>query len=127
MAPERWIWPNATITRVIDGDSLTARLTRDIGFHGVVQFDQRVRLNRINTPPEKTEVGKAAARYLAGLLRVSNGVPSLPVTLESVKPYKYGDEWMAELTLPDGRNVSDEMVASGSAVYWDGTGPRPGG
>lgn len=115
-----WIWPGTTITRIIDGDSLIAHMTKDIGFNGFVSFDQKLRLNRINAPAIKTSNGQAAWTFLSTLL------PSVGlVTLETLKPYKYGDEWMAEITLPNGQNVSDVMVATAHAVYWDGTGPRP--
>lgn len=121
-----WSWPGARVTRIIDGDSFVARLSRDVGFHGTLEFEVKLRLNRINTPPIKTDQGKSAASFLSALVRVSE-VASPPLLIETVKPYKYGDEWMAEITLPDGRNVSDVMVSSGGGVYWDGQGPRPGG
>jgi|SRR6478752_4174324 len=117
-----WSWPNSTITRVIDGDSLVAHLTKDIGFHGTVTFDQKLRLNRINASPVNTQAGKAAMTFLT-LKLMSNIV----VFLETISPYKYGDEFMCEITLPTGENVSDLMVSSGNAVYWNGQGPRPGG
>jgi len=122
-----WLWPNSTITRIIDGDSFTARVSRDLGFHGTAVFEVRLRLNRVNAPPAKTIPGTRATDYFAALVRNGAGIPSVPVLIETVKAYKFGDEWMAEVTLPDGRNVSDVMVADGMAVYWDGTGPRPGG
>jgi len=115
-----WAWPASTITRVIDGDSVVARMIRDIGFHGFVTFDQRLRLNRINASPGSTDLGMAATAMVTAYL-------GLPVGIVTIKPYKYGDEWMAEITLPDGTNLSDALVAAGLAVYWDGTGPRPGG
>lgn len=117
-----WVWPNSSITRVIDGDSLVARMTKDIGFHGIVTFDQRLRLNRINASPIKTPEGLAATQYLTTTLQAVG-----LVTLETVKPYKYGDEWMVEITLPDKSNMSDLMVTNGHALYWNGEGPRPGG
>jgi endonuclease YncB( thermonuclease family) len=116
-----WQWPNSFVTEVIDGDTFKARLTRDIGFHGETTFIQKLRLNRINAPEVKTPNGILAKTQFLELVRPS----LLSVNIATVKPYKYGDEWMAEVTLPDGRNVSDEMVKSGYAVYWDGTGPRP--
>lgn len=119
-----WTWPGSTVTRIIDGDSLTATVTRDLGFHGTATFAVRLRLNRINTPPASTDAGKLATR-MATVLLVAD--PPVQVLIETVGPYKYGDEWMAEITLPDGRNVSDALVAGGWAVYWDGNGPRPGG
>jgi endonuclease YncB( thermonuclease family) len=107
--------------RVIDGDSLIAEVTRDLGFNGKATFTQRLRLNRINCPRLFTEAGVAAKDATTQL--VTGG--SLDIT--TVKAYKYGDTWMAEIVLPDGRNVSDELVATGHAVYWSGQGARPGG
>ena len=114
-------WPGATITRVVDGDSVIARLTRDVGFHGVLTFEQRLRLNRINTPPASTDQGKAATAF------TNAWVGGQVLSIDTVKPYKYGDEWMAEITGTTGQNLSDALVTQGLAVYWDGTGPRPGG
>lgn len=126
-----WSWPNSKVTRVIDGDSLTAILTKrnDLGFYitNETQFPVRLRLNRINTPPIKTTEGHQAALFLTGLLLNVD----LPVLILTYKGYKYGGgdvpEWMAEIILPSAENVSDLMVSKGYAVYWDGEGPRPGG
>lgn len=115
-----WDWPGSLVTRVVDGDSLVARLTRDVGFHGILTFDQKLRLNRINAPAVKSVDGVAAKVFLTSLLE---GVG--PVSIQTVKAYKFGDEWMAEVTLTDGSNVSDVMVLTNHAVYWDGSGPRP--
>lgn len=117
--PERWLFPDSKVTRIIDGDTLTAELTRDVGFHGRLTYQQRLRLERINALPKTTTGGRSATAHLAQL------VTGVLVHIETTGPYKYRDEWMAELTLPDGRNVSDELVNAGLAVYWNGTGPRP--
>lgn len=127
-----WTWPDSTITRVIDGDSLTARVHRDLGFGGVCTFEVRLRLNRINTPPVSTAAGKDARAVLLELLRWTPLEPHTPpMLIETFRTYKYGGgdvpEWMAEITLPDGRNAGDTLVATGAAVFWDGQGPRPGG
>jgi endonuclease YncB( thermonuclease family) len=116
-----WDWPDSMVTRVIDGDSFEAQLAKDIGFHGVTTFRQKLRLNRINAVPVKTAHGLEAKKYLEELVKPNMSL----VFIETVKPYKYGDEWMAEVTLLDGKNVSDDMVKNAMAVYWDGTGPRP--
>lgn len=123
-----WSWPNPSLTRVIDGDSLVMRLTKvttiDIGFHGTVShqvdFDQKLRLNRVNAPKASSAAGKTATAYLTNLL-TTVGLGNDTIT----ETYKYGDEWMVEITLKDGTNVSDVMVSSGHAVYWNGEGPRP--
>lgn len=122
-----WSWPGSRIVRLIDGDTLDVAVTRDVGFGGTLTYAVRLRLARINAPKGKSADGKAAAAYLASLLPVG-GV----FDLVTVKPYKYSGppdeagEYMAEITLPDGRNVSDAMVATGHAVWWNGEGPRPG-
>jgi endonuclease YncB( thermonuclease family) len=115
-----WVWPASQLVRVVDGDTFVASLTRDLGFHGRAVFEQKLRLARINAPAVNTDDGRKARAALVGLL-----TPEFEVT--TTRAYKYGDEWMAEVVLPDGMNVSDQLVRVGLAVYWDGTGPRPGG
>lgn len=127
----KWLWLDSVVTEVIDGDTIMAKVTRtetlgpiDIGFHGEanvelsVPFEQKLRLNRTNAPKLTTKKGQAAAEAVR---RLTEG----RVTIQTIKPYKYGDEFMAEVTLADGRNLSDVLVSDGFAVYWDGNGPRP--
>lgn len=120
-----WSWPDSVITRVLDGDTCDIMLTRDLGFEAHASFPVRLRLNRINAYPVKTNRGfQAKARVLA----LTAGAK---VTITTGRGYKYGapdgktGEWMAEVLLPDGRNLSDLLVAEGLAVHWDGQGPRP--
>jgi endonuclease YncB( thermonuclease family) len=129
-----WVWPDAQLLAIIDGDTIEMRVTKDtkvdIGFGGVTEesatFNVRLRLNRINAPAKYTVAGQASMAYLQGMLMVGS-----TYKLETMKPYKYGGpdnspgEWMAEITLSDGGNVSDLMVGALMAVYWDGQGPRP--
>lgn len=127
-----WPWPNSTITRIVDGDSIAAYVHRDLGFGGVASFNVKLRLNRINTPPLNTQAGRDAEAVTKELLRWQDADPHTPpLLIETFRTYKYGGgdvpEWMAEVTLPDGRNLSDTLVALGAAAFWDGTGPRPGG
>lgn len=122
-----WVWPGATITRVVDGDTIDARVTRDMGFGGVAQYIVRLRLNRINTAPAYTESGKAATAF------VTAWASGQVLSIETLKAYKYGGpdtspgEWMAEVTGTTGGNLSDALVTQSLAVYWDGQGVRPGG
>lgn len=119
-----WSWPASQILRVVDGDTLDALVRRDIGFGGWVQLPVRLRLARINAPAGSTVAGGLARAYLTTLLPPT-------VDLTTSKPYKYGGvdgqvgDWVAEVTLPDGRNVSDEMVTAGHAAPWNGSGSRP--
>ena len=117
-----WPWPGSTITRVKDGDSFVATVTRDLGFHGTATFSQNMRLDRINCPPKGTDVGDAATAFV-----LSKVTPGVIVNIETTGPYAWRDEWMAEVTLPDGSNLSDALVTAGLALYWNGQGSRPGG
>lgn len=121
-----WLWPESKVVAVIDGDTFDALVKRDLGFGGVATYPIRLRLNRINTPKVSSSNGKLARERATALLTASPAIH-----LETIKPYKFGGpadqrgEYMAEVTLPDGGNLSDLLVAEGLAVYWDGNGPRP--
>lgn len=120
-----WSWPNSSISRVLDGDTVEASVTRPIGFGGAVTFPVRLRLNRINAARSNTAKGRLAK---ARVLHLTTGVRLDIITLNG---YKYGappgltGEWMAEVLLPGTVNLSDLLVAEGLAVHWDGAGPRP--
>jgi endonuclease YncB( thermonuclease family) len=102
-----------------------ARVTRDIGFGGTTSFTVRLRLNRVNAPKLTTRRGAAAKAY------VETTVLGARVDITTTEPYKYGGphnspgEWMAEIVLPDGSNLSDLLMTQGLAVAWDGDGERP--
>jgi endonuclease YncB( thermonuclease family) len=119
-----WEWPDTPITYVVDGDTFDAMVARDLGFNGKAIFPVRLRLHRVNTPPKNSVTGRIATARVAELT-------AAPVFVLTLKPYKYGGpahtvgEWMAEVVLPSGDNLSDLLVREELAVYWDGTGPRP--
>jgi hypothetical protein len=118
-----WLFPGAVLERVVDGDTFIARLTRtaDFGFHVISTLSsvQRFRLNRAAAAPASTDSGAGAARALTEML---SGAPFL---LTSVGPYKFGDEWMAEVVLADDRNVTDTLIAEQWAALWSGRGAQP--
>ena len=119
-----WHWPASTIVRVIDGDTIDARLTRDLGFGGLAVLPVRLRLNRINAPKLSSLAGRRARDRVASL--VLGGA----VDITTIRSYKYGGpddqvgEYMAEIVLPVG-NLSDLLIAERLAVAWDGEGVRP--
>jgi endonuclease YncB( thermonuclease family) len=120
-----WNWPKSKITRVVDGDTVDALLTRDIGFNGTVTFPVRLRLAGVNAPAGSTDRGRAATEWLRSELEGKT------VDLVTLKPYKYGGpadatgEYMARITATDGDDVAAVMVQRGHAVAWDGRGARP--
>jgi endonuclease YncB( thermonuclease family) len=120
---EQWVYPGAELVRVVDGDTFDAVVSRslDMGFHVTVtgSSKQRFRLNGCNAAPDSTDSGKGAAARLAELL--GRG----PFTVVSVRPYKYGDEWMGVVTLADGTDVTATMIAEQWSAAWDGNGKQP--
>jgi endonuclease YncB( thermonuclease family) len=117
-----WHYPGARVAAIVDGDSFYADLSRafDFGFHVTVTASarQKFRLNRCNAAAGTTPSGRGASTRLAELLAGGFDV-------DSVGAYKYGDEWMAEVTMPDGRNVTDVLIAEQWAAPWNGQGPQP--
>jgi endonuclease YncB( thermonuclease family) len=91
---------SATVTRVIDGDT--------VEFHSEilnVKFDERCRMHRYNAPetkgPEKLE-GLKATEYLKSL------VEGEAVMISTGKRDKYG-HWLCEINMLDGSNINDLM------------------
>jgi endonuclease YncB( thermonuclease family) len=125
-------WTVTSILRIIDGDTFDAETTRefDDGFGDRILSikRRRYRLARINAAKSSSSAGNKSKIYVAQMLI---GSPTITV----LNAYKYGNdgtkdmpldgEWVAEVTLKDGSNLSDLMVSAGHAVYWNGEGPRP--
>ena len=97
----------ATIVRVVDGDTLIADL--DLGFHITHQITAR--LLGINAPEMRTPAGPPARDALSGLILGKQ------FEVETVKDRKekYG-RYLLTVLLPDGSSVNDWMVANGHAV-----------
>jgi endonuclease YncB( thermonuclease family) len=105
----------ATITRVIDGDTVVADI--DLGFHATMR-GVHVRLARINAPELWTgEPGEAARAALQKFIGAS---PSGPVSavIESHSLDKYG-RVLGEVWVGDVR-ASDWMVANKQAAPYYG-------
>jgi endonuclease YncB( thermonuclease family) len=106
-----------------DGDTLVADC--DLGFR--LTFRQAVRLYGCDAPELHGPTRKAGLAALA--YAESLAPPGSAVLVQSYKPRpadRYG-RWLARVTLPDGRDVSAELIRAGHAVPYDGgkrgTGP----
>lgn len=119
----------ATITRVIDGDSIVAEVLIANAFHERWLAERVWRLNGCNARElhDPTGGGRAAKDNLTTILPVG-----LPVTISSIKVDPYTDSryesarYDATVTLPGGVDLVGLLIASGWAAAWDGrTQPRP--
>lgn len=106
----------AIVTRVYDGDSITADI--DLGL-GVWLRGQKLRLWGIDTPElrgDEREDGLAARAFLVNELGGEDAIDAgSKVILETHKDKagKYG-RWLATIWL-GGRNVNEALVAAGHA------------
>lgn len=98
---------SAKLIRVVDGDGVV--LDIDLGFYQW-RLNRSYRLGRIDAPEMNTVEGVAAKTHLSSLL---NGANYLMVTTSKADSF---DRWIVEL-FADGRNLNDQMVADGHAVY----------
>lgn len=129
----------ATVANLHDGDTIDVSIVlvasrahrhladRDLGFNvhevsgkGIMLERQSVRLLGCNAPELSTDAGEAALAFLQTVLHVGD-----EVTVTSVNWDKYGGRVDGQVTLPDGRDLAQVMVAAGHAAVWDGKGPKP--
>lgn len=99
----------ATVTSVYDGDTFHADL--DLGWK-VWHLDQRVRIQNISAPEYHAAEGMESKATLMTYL-----APGDIVKLHSTKLDQYG-RTLALVTLSDGRDVGELMIAEGAAVPW---------
>lgn len=106
---------NATIENVVDGDTVDAVV--DLGFTVFVKV--RFRLFGLDTmekndrDPVKREQARLATEF------VKTKCLNTPVTLKSHKTDKYG-RWLAEIFLPDGSTVNNQLITEGLAIPYFG-------
>jgi micrococcal nuclease len=113
---------NAVVTNVVDGDTFDADV--DLGFRAWIR-GLRFRVRHINAPEmhgPSLAAGRAATDFAVGLLR---GGPDWPgrVTMRTEKTDDFG-RWLAEVTLPDGRDFGAAMIGAGHAVPYEGPHPH---
>lgn len=124
----------ATVLAVHDGDTFKLDVDlgpwrhadQDFGMHVFVEgrrlkIHETVRLARCNAPELATPEGQVALGQLLAMMPVGTAVIAQTHVDETEK---YG-RLLAEVTLPDGSNVTDRMIAGGWAAPWDGHGPKP--
>lgn len=116
MKPPR-VYP-ATVIRWVDGD--TVELEVDLGFYLTTR--QHFRLLGYNAPEV---VGAERSAGLASMMIACSFAPELgKVTVVSTKGDKYG-RWLANVILPDGRDLVSALIDAGAGKAWDGTGAKP--
>lgn len=98
----------ATILRVIDGDTVDAKV--DLGFD--IRFTMKLRLFGINAPEMRTPAGPLAKQHLIELIGTN------PVMIQTLKDRKekYG-RYLATI-VANGVNVNLQMVLDNHAIAY---------
>lgn len=104
-----WTVP-ATITRWVDADTLTARLS--LGWH--LHLDGRIRVEGCDAPELRTPAGKAALAWTQAFVPVG-----LEVTCVSRSLDKYG-RVLGALVLPNGDDYATALIKAGHAKPYNG-------
>lgn len=100
---------NATVVRIVDGDTLDADV--DLGFY--MKTRQRFRLARIDTPERGEEGFTEATDRVKELCPVGS-----EIIITSTKTGGFG-RWLAEVTYSeDQRNLSDQLLMEGLAKLY---------
>jgi endonuclease YncB( thermonuclease family) len=114
---------NAVVTDVHDGDTITVNL--DLGV-GTWHHDFHVRLIGGNAQELKDPGGEEARQNLAGLLPLgSRVVVRSHKAGKDIEPDKFGGRWLADVTLPDGRDLVAHLIEQQWLAPWDGSGKKP--
>lgn len=119
------------VTEIHDGDTFRVQVTvpakrkaRDIGWDVTVaakcQILVDVRLDGCNAAELGTAQGKAALAYLTSIMPVGT-----QVFLISKGWDKYAGRSDAAIYLPNGHDLTTDMIAAGQAAPWNGEGPKP--
>lgn len=101
---------NATLHKVIDGDTIDVLV--DLGFR--VTLKVRIRLARINTAELVGSPGLQRDRAVLAKQHLANSIGNSPLKVRSLSIDKYGRS-IAEVYLPDDRNLSDLMLEANMA------------
>lgn len=102
------IWVrDAEVVRVIDGDTIEAKLT--LGYYVAITI--KIRLRGINAPEKNTAEGKKVMAYVQQLLPAGT-----PIVVETYhKPEDPRDRWVGKVFKGD-MNLSDHLLAKKMAV-----------
>ena len=119
----------AKLLKTVDGD--TASLMLDLGFN--IHLEVEVRFKGINAPETHSTnpLEKEAALHAAAQLNLLLARGPLTVKTERTSKNDIGDKqekygrYLATVINGAGLNVNEEMLKTGNAISYDGSGARP--
>lgn len=106
----------AEVTRIIDGDTVEARVAVWMGQDVVT----KVRLRGIDAPEIRAACGPERDKAIAARDTLAKLVGTRPVTLAEIGPDKYFGRVVAKVLTADGRDAGAVLVADGLARAYGG-------
>jgi len=110
---------SARVERVIDGDSLRARVTIWLG----QEVTTTIRLAGIDTAELRSRCPRAHERAAAARAFLAARVEGATVTLTSVETDKYGGRVVAHVRDAAGADLASELISQGLALPYEGRRP----
>lgn len=109
------------VIRVIDGDTIEVRISKDVGFYLTVSWDLHIRLEGVNCPETNRvltkKAGLAAAEFTRQWLESGEFIVE---TIAKVPGRATGkttfERWVARVIRRDGVSLGDALVEAGHAV-----------
>lgn len=106
----------AQVLRVIDGDTLEARVAVWMGQEMIT----KIRLRGIDAPEIRGACDSERGQALAARDALAALVGDRPVTLSDIGPDKYFGRVVARVGTPDGRDAGGQLLAQGLARPYGG-------
>lgn len=100
--------------RIIDGDTIEADLSRDIGFRCRPSWRWRLRIEGIDCPEMRgvnRPLGMAARSFTEQWLAAE------PVAAQTLRQDSFG-RWLSKVYRVDGSSLADALIEAGHAVRW---------
>jgi endonuclease YncB( thermonuclease family) len=106
----------AEVLSVHDGDTFTAMIRMDLGFRFYWSHQINVRVIGVDCPELDESGGEEAHEFTQGLLPIGAPVKIKTKKTRAGEDVPTLDRWVAEVTLPDGRDLSAVLLETDHAV-----------
>jgi endonuclease YncB( thermonuclease family) len=107
----------ARVERVVDGDTIAVRIRIWLG----QDVSTLVRIRGIDTPELNGKCAEEKRRAVLAATQTAEATSAGMVTLRRVSADKYNGRVLADVGLPDGRDLAGVLLGSGYARPYDGS------
>lgn len=121
LIPPDYRYVLAQVIRVIDGDTVEVKISKDVGFYLTVSWDLHIRLDGVDCPETNRvltrKAGLAASEFTRKWLESGTFVVETVAKAPGKATGKTSFErWVARIIRQDGVSLGDALVEAGHAV-----------